>query len=79
MRLSLVVCQESRLVQHAFYGSLAECFALGQKDSFRRKSEHGKHRVPDSCPLPVAMFIWEQGLSSLGGACFCQDVWRALV
>lgn len=40
---------------------------------------HGKRHIPDSCSLPVAMFIWERGLSSLGGACLCQDVWRALV
>lgn len=40
---------------------------------------HGKRHIPDSCSLPVAMFIWERGLSSLGGACLCQDIWRALV
>lgn len=38
-----------------------------------------RHQTPDPCPLPVAMFIWEQGLCSLERACLCQDVWRALV
>lgn len=52
---------------------------LGRGTNFCRLSWHGRAPHPDSCPLPVAMFMWEQGVSGLGGACLCQDVWRALV
>lgn len=66
MRLSLVVCQEISLVQDEFYGLLGECLALRKKDSFCCLSGHSMLHIPDSCPLPVAVFIWEPGTQQLG-------------
>lgn len=67
MRLSLVVCQEIWLVQHAFYGSLAECFALGQNwDSFCRWSGHGKAPRPRLLPSPCGYIYLGSGTQQLG-------------